>query len=64
MAKSKAVTESMPDKEEEKEENEWMAKRDLETLIEAEKIKLDEARLKAAMAKKREMAKALGEVGK
>lgn len=37
------------------EDREWRAQRDLETLIEAEKIKADKDRLKAAMAKKREM---------
>lgn len=43
-------------------EKEWRAKEDLHTLIEAEKIKQDKARLKAAMAKKRELSKALAKV--
>lgn len=42
-----------------KEEKDWRAEEDLRTLIEAEKIKKDKARLKAAMAKKREKVKAL-----
>lgn len=42
-----------------KEEKDWRAEDDLRTLIEAEKIKKDKARLKAAMAKKREKMKAL-----
>lgn len=42
-----------------KEEKDWRAKEDLHTLIEAEKIKQDSGRLKAAMAKKRELKKAL-----
>lgn len=37
------------------EEKSWMAENDLRTLIEAEKIKADTERLKAAMKKKREM---------
>lgn len=45
-----------------KEEKEWRAKDDLHTLIEAEKIKKDKPRLKAAMEKKREMAKNLAAI--
>ncbi|MEQ9131093.1 MAG: hypothetical protein RJQ08_13705 [Salinisphaeraceae bacterium] len=45
------------------EEKDWRAEDDLRTLIEAEKIKRDDARLKAAMKKKREMAKNLEGVG-
>jgi len=43
----------------EKEENDWRAEDDLRTLVAAEKIKRDPKRLKAAMAKKREMKKDL-----
>lgn len=42
-----------------KSEKEWEAQRDLETLISAEKIKQDPKRLKAAMAMKRKLKKAL-----
>ena len=45
-----------------KSEKEWRAEHDLNTLIEAEKIKKDSARLKAAMAKKRDMQKALSKI--
>lgn len=45
-------------------DEEWKAESDLRTLIDAEKIKLDAPRLKAAMAKKREMEKSLGNIGK
>lgn len=45
------------------EENDWMAEDDLRTLIAAEKIKQDKSRLAAAMKKKREMAKALANIG-
>lgn len=41
------------------EEKDWRAESDLRALIDAEKIKADPARLKAAMAKKRDLAKAL-----
>lgn len=37
----------------------WQAESDLRTLIDAEKIKADKARLKAAMAKQAEMKKSL-----
>lgn len=40
-------------------EKEWNAQRDLETLIEAEKIKQDKDRLKAAMGRKKKLKKAL-----
>lgn len=46
-----------------KTDKDWQAEGDLHTLIEAEKIKRDESRLKAAMKKKREMKKALDGVG-
>lgn len=46
-----------------KSEKEWEAQMDLETLIRAEKIKADSKRLKAAMACKRKMKKALDKVG-
>lgn len=42
-----------------KQEAEWQAESDLRTLIDAEKIKSDPKRIKAAMAKHREMKKAL-----
>lgn len=42
-----------------KEENNWRAEDDLRTLIEAEKIKQDKSRIKAAMEKKRQLKKAL-----
>lgn len=45
-----------------KTEKDWRAESDLQTLIEAEKIKRDKTRLKAAMAKKRALAKALESV--
>ena len=44
------------------EEREWEAENDLRTLIEAEKVRLDGKRLKAAMRKKRELASALRKV--
>lgn len=44
------------------EEKEWRADSDLRTLIEAEKIKADPERLKAAMKKRVEMKKALDTV--
>ena len=44
------------------EEREWAAENDLRTLIEAEKVRLDGKRLKAAMRKKRELASALRKV--
>lgn len=40
-------------------EAEWQAESDLRTLIDAEKIKGDPKRLRAAMKKKRELSKAL-----
>lgn len=46
-----------------KQEKDWKAESDLNTLIEAEKIKKDKERLKAAMAKKREMQKHLMSAG-
>lgn len=46
------------------EERDWQAESDLRTLIEAEKVKSDPKRLKAAMKKKREMKKDLDNVGK
>lgn len=45
-------------------DEDWKAESDLRTLIDAEKIKLDAPRLKAAMTKKREMEKSLSKVGK
>ena len=53
----------MPSRKMSAEEKDWQAESDLRTLIEAEKVKADKPRLKAAMAKKREMQKALGKVG-
>lgn len=44
-------------------EKEFKAQHDLQTLIEAEKIKQDQKRLKAAMAMKRKLKKALDNVG-
>lgn len=44
-------------------EKEWDAQNDLETLIRAEKIKADPKRLKAAMAQKRKLKKAIDKVG-
>lgn len=44
-------------------EGDWRAESDLNTLIEAEKIKRNKKRLSAAMKKKREMAKALSGIG-
>lgn len=38
-------------------EKDWQAMRDLETMVEAEKIKRDKKRLAAAMKKKRELKK-------
>lgn len=40
-------------------DKDWQAESDLRTLIDAEKIKADPARLKAAMAKQGELKKAL-----
>lgn len=45
-----------------KSEKEWEAEHDLETLIRAEKIKADPKRVKAAMAIKRKLKKALDKV--
>ncbi len=42
-----------------KTEAEWQAESDLNTLIEAEKIKKDKKRLKAVMARKKVLAAAL-----
>ncbi len=42
-----------------KSEKDWQAEHDLNTLIDAEKIKRDPKRLKAVMAKKRDLQKAL-----
>ncbi|GAA4108824.1 hypothetical protein ACFFTN_01420 [Aminobacter aganoensis] len=42
---------------------EWEAEDDLRTLINAEKVKADPARLKAAMKKQAEMKKAIDAVG-
>ena len=50
MAKKKDTTAAIP-----AEEAEWRADSDLRTLIEAEKIKRDPKRLRAAMRKRREM---------
>ena len=41
------------------EDKSWQADSDLRTLIEAQKIKLDNARFKAALAKKVELQKSL-----
>ncbi len=46
-----------------KSEAEWQAESDLNTLIEAEKIKKDPKRLKRVMARKKTLAKALDDVG-
>jgi len=43
-------------------DKEWMAESDLRTLIDAEKIKADPDRIKAAMKKRDEMKKALGAI--
>ena len=45
------------------EEKNWRAEDDLRTLIEAEKIKADKSRLRAAMAKKKEQMKQLEKLG-
>lgn len=42
--------------------DDWQAKQDLHTLVEAEKIKADSKRLRAAMACKRKEMKALQSV--
>lgn len=44
-------------------ERDWRAESDLHTLIEAEKIKRDQKRLRAAMKKRKEMEKDLDRVG-
>lgn len=49
----------MTKKEMEAQERKWQAEQDLRTLIEAEKIKADKGRLKAAMTEKRAQQKAL-----
>lgn len=46
-----------------KQEKEWRADADLRTLIEAEKIKKDKARLAAAMAVKKKMMTDLEKIG-
>lgn len=46
------------------EDKSWQAESDLRTLIDAEKIKGDPARMKAAMAKASEMKKAVTAIGK
>jgi len=43
-------------------DKEWRAESDLNTLIEAEKIKKDKTRLAAVMKRKRTLAKALEKV--
>lgn len=43
-------------------EKEWQAQADLQTLIEAEKIKRDKSRLRAAMTKKRELQRNLSKI--
>lgn len=43
-------------------DDDWKAESDLRTLIEAEKIKADPKRLRAAMKKKRETMKSLAKV--
>jgi hypothetical protein len=45
-------------------EKKWQAESDLRTLIEAEKIKRDKARLKAAMAMQRQMKRELDSLEK
>ena len=45
-----------------KSDKEWQAESDLNTLIDAEKIKKDKVRLKAVMARKRVLAKALEKI--
>ena len=45
-------------------EKEWQAEGDLRTLVDAEKIKKDPARMKAAMAKAKEQKTALESVEK
>lgn len=60
MAKTPAVAKAMdcaPD-------SEWRAEDDLRTLISAEKIKSDKARMAAAMKKRDEMKKAITNIGK
>ena len=52
-------TETDDSPEEDAQEKKWMAESDLRSLIEAEKIKADPKRLKAAMAAKREQMDAL-----
>ena len=59
MAKEPMETETDDSPEEDAQEKKWMAESDLRTLIEAEKIKADPKRLKAAMAAKREQMDAL-----
>lgn len=44
-------------------ERSWRAEHDLHTLIEAEKIKNDPKRFKAAMARKKALAKELASIG-
>lgn len=44
------------------EQKKWMAESDLRTLIDAEKIKADPERIKAAMKCRDEMKKALGAI--
>lgn len=43
-------------------DNDWRAEDDLRTLIEAEKIKKDAKRIKAAMIKLRELKKAVNSI--
>lgn len=47
-----------------KQEQEWRAESDLNTLIEAEKIKKDPKRLKMVMERKKSLLKALETAGK
>ncbi|MDP2618638.1 MAG: hypothetical protein Q8P46_00435 [Hyphomicrobiales bacterium] len=44
------------------EDKEWQAESDLRALIEAEKIKRDEPRMRAAMEKRKAMADALANI--
>jgi len=44
-------------------DKDWEAEQDLRTLIDAEKIKTDPKRLKAAMSMKKKLVKALDKAG-
>ena len=58
----KGATPLTPTKASKKDENDWQAEDDSRTLVRAEEIKADKARLKRALAKVKEQSAALEKV--